>query len=100
MHGENGGLMVKKLLYVVLGFMAGALFTVVGVGTLKAQYGFDSSGSYTESAMTPSLPGRYGHLIAVSDMNMYFASDDGTVTIVRPKTSGQLDTTVTVIKRS
>lgn len=92
--------MVKKMFYVVLGFVTGVLFAVIGVGTLKAQYGFDSSGSYTENTMTPSLPGRYGHLIAVSDMNMYFASDDGTVTIVRPKTNGQLDTTVTVIKRS
>ncbi len=88
------------MLYVVLGFVGGVLFAVVGVGELRAQYGFDSNASYTEGVMTPSLPGKYGKLVAVSDMNLYFAAEDGTVTIVRPKTGGQLDTTVTVIKRS
>ncbi|MFB3919266.1 MAG: hypothetical protein ACE14U_04265 [Candidatus Velamenicoccus archaeovorus] len=91
--------MLKKMLYVVLGFVTGALFTVVGVGELRAQYGFDSDSNYAESVMKPSLPARYGKLVAVSDMNLYFAAEDGTVTIVRPKTNGQLDTTVTVIKR-
>jgi hypothetical protein len=91
--------MLKKMLYVVLGFVTGTLFAVVGVGELKAQYGFDSGSSYAENVMTPSLPGKYGKLVAVSDMSMYFVTDDGTVTIVRPKTNGQLDTSVTVIRR-
>ncbi|MDD5019060.1 MAG: hypothetical protein PHH75_05820 [Candidatus Omnitrophica bacterium] len=93
--------MLKKMFYVALGFASGVLFAVVGVGELRAQYGFDDSSSgYKANIMKPSLPGKYGQLVAVSDMNMYFVSQDGTVTIVRPKTGEQLDTTVTVLKRS
>jgi hypothetical protein len=90
--------MMKKVLYVMAGFVGGLLFAIIGIGELRAQFD-DSSASYRELVMAPSVPAKYGTLVAVSDMSMYFSAIDGTVTIVRPKTGEQLDTTVTIIKR-
>lgn len=91
--------MLKKFLYVAAGFVGGVLFAVGGVGELRAQHEFDDNSKFTETVVKPSVPGRYGRLVAVSGIDMYFSADDGTVYLVRPRTNGQLDTSVTVIKR-
>ena len=79
---------------VVVGFMtASAFFTP----ELKAQWG---TSSFKEEAMESSLPAKYGKLVAVSGIIMYFQAEDGSVYIVKPRTNTELDSSVTVIRRS
>ena len=92
----------KKVLYVVFGFVLGfAIANVLSVPELMAQYGSSkNSGVFEESVMEPSVPSSYGKLVAISGIDMYFQGADGNVYIVKPRSSGSLDTRVTVIRRS
>lgn len=90
--------MHKKIVYGLFGFVMG--FFVANVfftGELKAQ--FDSSSSFNRDTMTPAVPVAFGKLVTVSDLSMYFEADDGTLYVLRPKTSNSFDTRVTVIRR-
>lgn len=91
--------MLKKILYVGAGFIAGIVF-ILGAGELRAQLFDQASGGFQINRMNPPLPGRYGHLVAVSGIDMYFEDQAGNVYLVHPKTGGQLETTVTMVPRS
>lgn len=91
--------MLKRILYTGVGFAAGVLF-ILSVGETRAQFDQDGGG-FQMSRMSPPLPGKFGKLVAVSGIDMYFMNDnDGTVYLVHPKTGTQLDTTVTMVPRS
>ncbi|MFA5038429.1 MAG: hypothetical protein WC732_01975 [Candidatus Omnitrophota bacterium] len=89
--------MLKKIMYVAMGFLTGVL-SVWAAGELRAQFD-DESGGYRESVVRPALPAKYGKLVAVSGIDMYFSDQNGNVYLVRPKNNGQMDTSVTVIRR-
>jgi len=81
----------------VFGF---AVANIVNVPELLAQYGSSrSSGAFEEAVMEPAVPSSYGRLVAISGIDMYFQGTDGNVYIVKPRSSGTLDTRVTVVKR-
>lgn len=93
--------MSKKWLYVFFGFAIG--FVVANtffIPELMAQYGKWAGASFTEMEMQPPLPSRYGNLVAVSGLTMYFQASDGAIHIVKPRTGTEFDTSVTMIKRS
>jgi len=90
--------MFKKMLYVVVGFVFGFIFTsAFFIPELRAQW---ESSSLNEMAMQSLLPAKYGKLVGVSGITMYFQADNGNVYIVKPRTDTELDPAVTVIKRS
>jgi serine protease inhibitor len=91
---------MKKMLYGLFGFALGFVAaTAFFLPELKAQSAFSGAGSaFQESQMQPSLPAKYGKLIAVSGIDLYFQGNDGTVYIVKPRTGNVLDTQVTMIK--
>ena len=92
-------MILKKMLYVVFGFVIGFMFAnAFFIPELLAQYGAKATG-FSEEAMQPSVPKEYGKLVAVSGIDLYFQGNDGTVYIVRPHTGNALDSRVTVIKR-
>ncbi len=91
--------MIKKMLYVSLGFVCGFLANSFLIPELSAQYGGSSTGSFQETSMQPNVPAEYGKLIAVSGIDLYFQADNGNVYIIKPRTDTTLSSGVTVIKR-
>jgi hypothetical protein len=92
--------MKKKIIYGMFGFVLGFLVaSTFFMAESKAQFDGDADAAFQEDIMTPHLPGKYGQLIAVYDINMYFQAQDGTIYIVKPLRGSQLDTHVSVIKR-
>lgn len=90
--------MFKKMLYVVVGLAFGFIFTsAFFIPELKAQWG---GNSFSETAMQSLLPAKYGKLVGVSGITMYFQAENGDVYIVKPRTDTELDPAVTVIKRN
>lgn len=92
--------MTKRVLYGIFGFVIGfVVANVFFIPELMAQLGGKSSGAFSEDVMEPSVPKSFGKLVGVSGIDLYFQGEDGSVYIVKPRTSGELDTRVTVIKR-
>ncbi len=92
---------LKKIPYLAIGFLAGFIAASVFFSPeVMAQYRLGgASGDFKEDEMKQEIPQEYGRLVGIWDLNMYFQSSDGTIYIVRPKTSMELDSHVTVIKR-
>ena len=87
----------KKSSYMLMGFLMGLVVaSVFAVKEVKAQWG----DSFSEDTLKPPVPGSYGTLVAASGQDMYFQKEDGTLYIVRQRTSGRLETRVSVITRS
>lgn len=90
----------KKVFYVIFGFILGLLMAdVFSFPEVMAQYGGGRSSAFSEDYMTPDIPSSYGRLVAVSGIDLYFQSDDGSITIVKPRTRREVDTNVVVLKR-
>ncbi|HAJ57150.1 MAG TPA: hypothetical protein DCL35_05210 [Candidatus Omnitrophica bacterium] len=90
----------KKAFYIFFGFIMGIVAANVFFSQeVMAQYGGGKSGAFSEDDMTPEIPSSYGRLVAVSGIEMYFQGEDGSITIVKPRTRRELDTNVVVIKR-
>jgi hypothetical protein len=88
----------KKILFILFGFVFGFFVaSAFFLPELKAQFG--SSGTFEEADMQPLVPAKYGKLVAVSGIDLYFQGADGSVYIVRPHTDKVLGTQVTVIRR-
>lgn len=94
-------MLFRKMLYLfsgcMMGFMAALLFCAPDS---MAQFTSSMSSAFKVTEMEGSVPAKYGKLIAVSGLYLYFQADDGTIYIVRQHTSTQFDSTVTVIKRN
>ncbi len=94
---------MKKARYVVVGFVVGCLVAgIFSARLLEAQSIFGDKGksdNFSYDRMQPPLPAHFGHLVAVSGINLYFQGQDGAVYIVRPRSGNNLDTQVTVIPR-
>ncbi|MBI5872882.1 MAG: hypothetical protein HZB36_01905 [Candidatus Omnitrophica bacterium] len=92
--------MFKKMLYgmagLVVGFVVASTFFPL---ESMAQYGLGGSGGFSEEVMTPEIPAKYGRLVAISGIDMYFQSDDGSVYIVKPRTQSEFNTRVSVVRR-
>lgn len=92
--------MSKKIVFIVAGFVAGFLVaSLVTLPSARAQMSFERS-EFELDTIEPALPASYGKLVAVSGATMYFQGDDGAVYIVKPRTTGTLDTEVRVIERA
>ncbi len=87
----------KKISYVLMGFLMGlAVASVFAVKEVRAQWG----DSFTEDKLLPLVPQDYGSFVCASGQDMYFQKEDGTLHIVRQRSSGRLEPRVTVIMRS
>ena len=94
-------MVLRKILYGLFGFVVGAVvMNTFMFSESRAQFDTDSPAKFQETIMEPRLPARYGSLVAVYDINLYFQSQDGTIYIVKPLRGNEVDTNVTVIKRS
>ncbi len=87
--------------YIWVGFVVGCLVAgIFSARALEAQSAFGkSSGGFSYDKMQPPLPASFGHLVAVSGINLYFEGENGAVYIVKPRSGNNLDTQVTVIQR-
>ncbi len=93
--------MKKKIFFVLFGFTLGFIVSnAFFIPELRAQYGFSGGDTFQETEMRPPLPAKYGKLVGISGIDLYFQGADGTVYLVKPRTQDALDTHVTVIKRS
>jgi hypothetical protein len=97
-YNRGGNMILKKVLYVLLGFALGFFVaSAFFIPELQAQW---ENGAFNEGTMRPSVPAKYGKLVAVSGIIMYFQAENGNVYIVKPRTDTELDPAVTLIKRS
>ncbi len=89
---------MKKLFYFVIVFAIGFLMSGFLSSVSFAQLGA-GSGYFSEEEMDTKIPSRYGNLVAISGIYLYFQGPDGTIYILKQKTQSQLDSNVVVIKR-
>ncbi len=88
---------LSKIFYVLMGVLIGVILVgIFSICEVKAQMG----STFSEEKLTPAVPVVYGNLVAVLNLDMYFQAKDGTVYIVRQRTSKDLDSHVAVIPRS
>jgi len=94
---------MKRMVYVLSGFVLGALVAgIFSARSLEAQslFGAKQKGEkFSYENMTPPVPARFGYLVAVSGIDLYFQGENGTVYIVKPRSGNSLDTQVSVIPR-